>query len=127
MLRQGLRTCAPMRRACIPSAASISQFQPRAMRLVKAPSVTLRPVFRNSFHYSRILRAHSAEAAEAEAEAVESASEKPLEPQNLRFEDAINEGIHPNLIRSITRDMGYEYMTDVQEKTVRAGLRGTDL
>ncbi|PKS09082.1 hypothetical protein jhhlp_003696 [Lomentospora prolificans] len=125
MLRQGLRTCAPMRRACIPSAASISQFQPRAMRLVKAPSVTLRPVFRNSFHYSRILRAQSAEAAEAEA--VESASEKPLEPQNLRFEDAINEGIHPNLIRSITRDMGYEYMTDVQEKTVRAGLRGTDL
>ncbi|CAI4210725.1 unnamed protein product [Parascedosporium putredinis] len=52
--------------------------------------------------------------------------EAPQEtPKTLRFEDA--EGIHPNLIRAITQDLGYEYMTDVQEKTVRAGLRGTDL
>lgn len=45
----------------------------------------------------------------------------------MRFEAAIEAGVHPNLIDMITKGMKYTHMSEVQEQTIRAALGGKDM
>ncbi len=44
-----------------------------------------------------------------------------------QFRDLPKLGVHENLVKAITRGMGYDAMTDVQTKTINAALQGKDL
>jgi ATP-dependent RNA helicase MSS116 len=44
-----------------------------------------------------------------------------------RFQDLTQLNVHDHLVRAITRDMGYETMTDVQTRTIRPALLGKDV
>lgn len=45
-----------------------------------------------------------------------------------RYQDlADRELVHPGIIEAITKDMGYETMTDVQSKTISQTLKGVDV
>lgn len=120
MLRQGLRRCAPVRRAPF-SIPAVSQCQARVSQVARTQRVTVLPPLRNAFHVSRILSEGTGESA-----AVES-TEEADEMQFMAFEEAINHGVHPNLIRAITDDMKYKHMSEVQERTLQASLKGKDM
>lgn len=47
--------------------------------------------------------------------------------QFMAFNEAIEHGVHPNLIRAITHDMKYTHMSEVQERTLQASLKGKDM
>lgn len=44
-----------------------------------------------------------------------------------RFADLSTLGVHPNILRSIVDDMGYESMTDVQSMSINPALQGKDM
>lgn len=73
---------------------------------------------------TQVARMYSNEAtADATAEAAENVQ---LDSETLGFQDLEN-SIHPNLLRAITSDMGYDAMTPVQAKTIQPALKGTDM
>ena len=121
MLRQGLRRCAPVRRAHF-SIPAVSQCQARASQVARTQRVTVLPPLRNAFHYSRILSQEAGEGTAAQSTAQMSGM-----PQFMAFEEAVNHGVHPNLIRAITDDMRYTHMSEVQERTLQASLKGKDM
>ena len=118
MLRQGLRRCAPVRRApfSIPTAPLC---QSRVSQAAQVQRVTVLPPLRNAFHLSRVLAQNAA--------AAETAQPAQSEPERMRFEEAIEAGVHPNLINTITKGMKYTHMSEVQEQTIRAALSGKDM
>ena len=60
----------------------------------------------------------------AEATAEQSAQDEPV----TRFEDLAKKGlVHPNVIKTITRNMKLETMTDVQTRTINEALSGVDV
>lgn len=73
-------------------------------------------------------RMYSSEAAaDATAKTAEELeSESASSSETLAFRD-IASPINPNLLKAITRDMGYETMTPVQAKTINPALKGTDM
>ncbi|KAK3400153.1 CYT-19 DEAD-box protein precursor [Sordaria brevicollis] len=44
-----------------------------------------------------------------------------------RFADLASLGVHENVVRAITRGMGYENMTEVQSMTISPALKGKDI
>jgi ATP-dependent RNA helicase MSS116 len=44
-----------------------------------------------------------------------------------RFEDLKDVGVHRNIVNTITQDMRFESMTDVQSLTVNPALEGKDM
>lgn len=44
-----------------------------------------------------------------------------------RFADLTQLGVHPNILKSIVDDMGYESMTDVQSMSINPALQGKDM
>nr|POE99403.1 atp-dependent rna helicase, mitochondrial [Quercus suber] len=63
------------------------------------------------------------EAAAASAPAAEGG-----DGQITRFEDLDTKGIiHPNVVKTITKQMGLETMTEVQAATINSALKGTDI
>lgn len=120
MFRQGARRCA--RQASIiatPSALLRSRAVLPAIRTVAASATQSPSLFRtfalSAKHYSSAAAAQAAEA--------------PSTPnaEITRFEDLRSLGVHPNLLKAITEDMGYETMTPVQAKTIVSALKGTDI
>lgn len=71
------------------------------------------------------LRLYSTAAAEAQAPR----DDTPSSPGGLvtRFTELPSVGVHQNLVRPITDDMGYDSMTDVQSMTINPGLAGKDM
>lgn len=122
MLRQGLRRCGPVRRAPF-SIPAVSQCQARVSQVARTRRVAVLPPLRNAFHLSRILSQEAGQGPSA-AESTENASEMP---QFMAFREALNHGVHPNLIRAITDDMRYTHMSEVQERTLQASLKGKDM
>lgn len=81
-----------------------------------------------------ISRLYNTEAAATEqtAPATEDAAPKQTAPPTEDgpvelFGDLSKLGVHRNLIRCITDNMGYERMTPVQAKTINPALKGTDM
>ncbi|KAL2261473.1 hypothetical protein VTK26DRAFT_4074 [Humicola hyalothermophila] len=70
---------------------------------------------------SSLLRFYSAESA-ASAD-----STQPRDRPITRFPDLATLGVHPNLVNSITRGMGFTEMTDVQSLTINPALAGKDV
>lgn len=62
-----------------------------------------------------------------EAEAAAEQTRTESNGQATDFEDLRSLGVHDNILRSITRDMGYKTMTPVQAKTINPALKGTDI
>lgn len=70
----------------------------------------------------RLYSSEAAAAAQGEGESTAASSGLVT-----RFADLAQLGVHPKLIDSITKGMGYETMTDVQSMTINPGVRGVDL
>jgi len=85
----------------------------RASLAIRAAAPVHRPV-------SSLLRFYSSESAVPES-AVE--HQEPV----TRFEDLPRLGVHERIVRSITKGMKYENMTDVQSMTVNSALAGKDV
>ena len=119
MFRQGLRRCA--RPAS--SLRSVSMLaRPRASITVSSNLATSRTVAPLRSLPS-IIKSYSTEA-EAAAEQTRTESNGQAATD---FEDLRSLGVHDNILRSITRDMGYKTMTPVQAKTINPALKGTDM
>ena len=78
----------------------------------------------------------AAYAVEAEAERQVNASRPPdTEIDNVvadgpvtKFHELETRGlVHKNIIRTITQDMGFEAMTEVQSRTINQALKGSDM
>lgn len=123
MLRQGLRRCAPVKRAPF-ALSTASPCQPLVSQVARTQRVTVLPPLRNAFHLSRILSQSATADAPVASDAAEPASALP---EFMAFEDSIAAGVHPNLIRAITQDMKYTHMSEVQERTLQAMLKGKDM
>ncbi|KAK3670274.1 hypothetical protein LTR78_009828 [Recurvomyces mirabilis] len=73
-----------------------------------------------SLHQTSLLRQQVAAAAE------DGDSDAP--PQITRFDELGTEGIiHPTIVRTLTRNMGMETMTEVQSATINEALGGADI
>lgn len=124
MLRQSIRRCAGL--ASGAGARAVLLAGTRAAFPVTQKSVAALTRSRASFNsFEAISRLYSTEAAAVESpeteEPVATATEDP------RFGDLTKLGVHPNLLDAITKDMGYDTMTDVQAKTITPALKGTDM
>jgi ATP-dependent RNA helicase MSS116 len=56
----------------------------------------------------------------------------PVAPQEssgpiTKFADLKKLGVHDSIVSAITKDFGYESMTDVQSATINAALKGKDM
>lgn len=84
------------------------------------PSTTYRPaLLASSICRDIISRGYSSASAEA--------TNDKTSGLITRFADLSNVGVHPNLLRSITDDMRYENMTDVQAMSINPALSGKDM
>lgn len=72
-------------------------------------------------------RFYSAEAGAAAAEEPTAAAAESGKIESRTFTDLEELGVHPNLLKSIVRDMQYDTMTPVQAKTIEPALKGTDM
>jgi len=133
MFRQSLRRCAPLRPSALSAPAVRIPYQARIIRRSTQGLVTTLPTLRKSFHQTRLLGQEAAIAEDAsvtETAPVQEATHggdpnTPSAPKTFR--SLVDEGVHPQLIRAIIEGMGYENMTEVQEKTLQAALQGKDL
>ncbi|KAB5532762.1 P-loop containing nucleoside triphosphate hydrolase protein [Coniochaeta sp. 2T2.1] len=71
-------------------------------------------------------RLYSTDAAEAAA-TPEPAQEPRVQREVAKFADLQQLNVHPNIVDVITKDFGYEDMTDVQRLTINAALAGKDM
>lgn len=123
MFRQSLRKSVGLARGVLPSSALALGRQSRQLtnRPVRAALLQTATPWKSLPHGARM---YSSEAtADATANVAENA-EPNLE--TLGF-SGLEGSIHPNLLRSITKDMGYDTMTPVQAKTIKPALKGTDM
>jgi ATP-dependent RNA helicase MSS116, mitochondrial len=76
-----------------------------------------------SLHQTSLLRQQAA-TAPAESRAQEQGNDGRI----TRFEDLEKNGIiHPTIVKTLTKDMGLETMTEVQSATINEALKGTDI
>lgn len=75
------------------------------------------------------VRAFSALPARRQQAAAEAESSPPPTREVFRTFEELEAAdiVHPNIIRTITRDMGFSKMTDVQMATINESLTGVDL
>jgi hypothetical protein len=119
MFRQSLQRCAGR----VATALVVPRVAP-VLRASFAASVR-RPVVSSRISILAS-RAYSTESNSAAA--ADSAASTHGEPEiDTRFESLADVGVHPNLLRAILGDMGYENMTPVQAKTIRPALQGSDM
>lgn len=74
-------------------------------------------------------RLYSTDAAEATATPTpaEQRSEQRVQREVSKFTDLTQINVHPSIVDAITKDFGYEDMTDVQRLTINAALAGKDM
>ncbi|KAK7521388.1 putative DEAD box RNA helicase hela [Phyllosticta citriasiana] len=116
-----LRRCpAPLSRAL--TAATAGRLAARSTSLIK-------PLPRNSVPSSISLRAFQSSSRLSQVQAAAAATHPNEQTQRVtKFEDLATHGlVHPNLVKSITRDMGLETMTEVQTASINEALRGDDV
>jgi ATP-dependent RNA helicase MSS116, mitochondrial len=87
------------------------------------PSASCRPAVLAT-SVSRQIIARNYQSAAARAEPGDGSNQSALV---TRFADLSSLGVHPNIIKSIVDDMGYESMTDVQAMSVNPALQGKDM
>ena len=91
----------------------------QALAALSRPNVPLKAV-------AQFSRTYSSEAVAQESQDTEGAS-VAAPGEVVQFADLAQQGVHENLLRAITQDMGYEVMTPVQAKTINPALKGTDM
>ncbi|KAK4541980.1 hypothetical protein LTR36_007180 [Oleoguttula mirabilis] len=75
-----------------------------------------------SLHQTSLLRQQAAAAAAPEHEAGSETT------RITRFDELETHNIvHPNIVRTLTKDMGLETMTEVQQATINEALKGSDI
>lgn len=119
-MRRALQRCS----ASLPrSLHSISPAATLTTRFLLARSTT------QSIQATTIRALHQTTRSRQEAAAAESASKaEESDGEITRFEDLETRGIiHANVVRTLTREMGLETMTEVQAKTINNALKGTDI
>lgn len=115
LLRQA-RTCRALR-------ASPSSLSGLIFNASPKPSASYKPaVLATSISRQIISRNYSSAAAAAEAQ--DGGNQSGL---ITRFADLSSLGVHPNILKSIVDDMGYESMTDVQSMSINPALQGKDM
>lgn len=114
LLRQA-RTCRALRASPSSLSGLIFNASPKASASYK-PAVLATSVSRQI-----ISRNYSSAAA---AEAQDGSNQSGL---ITRFADLSSLGVHPNILKSIVDDMGYESMTDVQSMSINPALQGKDM
>ncbi|OIW32122.1 DEAD-domain-containing protein [Coniochaeta ligniaria NRRL 30616] len=72
-------------------------------------------------------RLYSTDAAEAEATETSEPAKERVQQDISRFGDLTQINVHPSIVDAITKDFGYENMTDVQRLTINAALAGKDM
>ncbi|KKA29615.1 hypothetical protein TD95_000682 [Thielaviopsis punctulata] len=125
MFRQGLRRCAPLRqvaaRAAFTAPVASSLLAQRAAQMAIKPSVAS---LGRALQQFRFMATEAEAAAETEAEPAEAKEEEKA----TLFADIGNDGlVHPTIIRTIVKGMGYTKMSEVQARTIRPALEGKDL
>ena len=79
-----------------------------------------------SLHSTSLLRQQAAAVAQQDESGSSKSGNAP--PRITRFDELETHGIvHPNVVRTLTRDMGLETMTEVQQATINEALKGTDV
>lgn len=115
LLRQA-RTCRALR-------ASPSSLSGLIFNASPKPSASYKPaVLATSISRQIISRNYSSAAAAAETQ--DGSNQSGL---ITRFADLSSLGVHPNILKSIVEDMGYESMTDVQSMSINPALQGKDM
>ncbi|KAG6366500.1 hypothetical protein INS49_000677 [Diaporthe citri] len=115
LLRQA-RTCRALRAPPSSLSGLIFNASPK-------PSTSYKPaVLATSISRQIISRNYSSAAAAAEAQ--DGSNQSGL---ITRFAGLSSLGVHPNILKSIVEDMGYESMTDVQSMSINPALQGKDI
>jgi ATP-dependent RNA helicase MSS116 len=132
--------------ASLPWALSSTALTPRVLRAATfaqsraawRPAVSVPELAVAALHQTtRWQQNTAAYAVEAEAERQVNASRPPpdTEIDNVvadgpvtKFHELETRGlVHKNVIRTITQDMGFEAMTEVQSRTINQALKGSDM
>lgn len=130
MFRQRLRRCA-VAVSRNTSATPILRSRQRFLSTTKLSSPIAKAAFLPK-NFANASRFYSSEASAVEAKA----SDEPSNEIFTTTEDSVAEdsfaslerfGVHRNLLKAITGNMGYETMTPVQSKTIQPALKGTDM
>ncbi|POR37533.1 ATP-dependent RNA helicase cyt-19, mitochondrial [Tolypocladium paradoxum] len=122
MFRQGIRRYASLAGGVASSSMLLRSratlpIARQALTALSRPNVPLKPIAQFSRAYS------------SDAVAEESQKAEPVAPAGevTQFGELAEFGVHENLLRAITKDMGYDDMTPVQAKTINPALKGTDI
>ena len=121
MLRQGVRRCAHLA-----SAAAPSLILARSMTALVTARSSVASLSRTPTSLKTIAYASRLYSTETVAAAVQPAQETASD-EVVSFDGLSDLGVHKNLLRAITDDMGYGTMTPVQAKTINPALKGTDM
>lgn len=119
-MRTAIQRCSASIPRSLPSPLS-SLSRNRRLRL-NVLGLAQKPAQR-TLHQTSLLQQVAAAAAAAPQGA---GSDAP--PRITRFDELDKYNvIHPNVVRTLTRDMGLETMTEVQQATINTALQGTDI
>lgn len=131
--------------ASLPWALSSTALTPRILRAATfaqtraawRPAVSVPELAVAALHQTTLWQQNTAAyAVEAEVERQVNASRPPdTEIDNVvadgpvtKFHELETRGlVHNNVIRTITQDMGFEAMTEVQSRTINQALKGSDM
>ncbi|EGP90947.1 unnamed protein product [Zymoseptoria tritici ST99CH_1A5] len=118
MMRRALTTCS--RSLSFAISSQPTQSFHRLSHLTRTPILRAFPATR-SIHQSSVLRDQTASATYESTDADRNA---PI----TKFAELETRGvIHPNVVRTITKEMDLETMTEVQAATINEALKGTDV
>jgi len=114
-MRRAIQRCS----ACVPRAFT-QQTRSVIISRSTAPRVPAQIIqqSRRNLHQPSFLRQQAVAAAEQIESPAKVSRFKDLEAQGM---------IHPDIIRTVTRNMGLETMTEVQQATIHEALKGTDI
>ena len=122
MFRHALRRSAA---AAAPGASRFAAASTRSL-LTQVPRLSRPAVVASPLRIAP--RLHSSYAAATETVEVEAADETaPPSEEITKFADLTKLGVHQKLIDTITKQMQFKSMTDVQTKTINAALQGKDM
>lgn len=116
LLRQA-RTCRALR-------ASPSSLSGLIFNASPKPAASSKPALLATSISRQIISRNYSSAATAAAEARDGSNQSNL---ITKFADLSSLGVHPNILKSIVDDMGYESMTDVQSMSINPALQGKDM
>ncbi|KXL42657.1 hypothetical protein M433DRAFT_156643 [Acidomyces richmondensis BFW] len=114
-MRRAIQRCS----AAVPRAFTLQKRSAIAsISTASRASAQLSIQVRRNLHQTSFLRQQAAAVAEQ--------NESPAKVS--RFQDLETHGmVHPNIVRTLTRDMGLDTMTEVQSATIHGALKGTDI